>query len=187
MGDYKSRKLAGIVAESLPLLRCIGVALDPRNEDTLKEDLHTMVSFPRRVAPPAGDLLSSPLASNNMFVSKASLEGVVCLRTQKSYGRCIGLYVEHGNGTIEVLGQWDPADKIYELWEDRSGGKLDAVTFVLSDLDRVIDRLVEDIVVGRDDGITNPTFVWDDTTKVSRAVTLSPTPQELLGFTNSVF
>lgn len=174
VGDYRTHKVVGIVSETLSTLKSMGAALEPRDGEAV-EDLHHLVSFPRREAlGSTDDVFNRPHISRHIILSRASLADVVCVKSQKAYGRCVGLYIEHGNGVIEVLGQWDPADKgsICDVFEDRNGGTLDAITFVYSDLDQPSDRTVESIVVGRGEGIDIPKFVWDDHTRVSESTTL---------------
>lgn len=59
--------------------------------------------------------------------SMAKLDDICNLQVRKAGPRCLGLRIVHGDGTIEILGQWDPLDPasistIYDISEGTLAG-----------------------------------------------------------------
>lgn len=162
LGNLKTHKVVGLVVEMLPAMNCIGAALEPRDGPT--SALHHRASFPQIEMFEDGEqpALRNTDVFRTIMVTRANLANVVCLRTQTAHGRCTGLYVEHGSGVIEVLGWWDPAQPTHTVYEDRSRRRLEAVSFIFSDMDNPLERTVELIVVGRALGVKRQMFIWDD-------------------------
>lgn len=151
----------------------MGVVMEPRDEES-RQDFHEHLILPHREMPDVGRDIMDRYPGDTML-SKASLVDVVCLKTQGlvtpegRVSRRHGLCIEHRNGAIDVLGQWDAADRTEVLWEEKTGGVLEAITFVYQNFGNPLERKVQSIHAERVDRAGVHKFVWDDATKVSRS------------------
>lgn len=82
---------------------------------------------------------------STVMQSTATLDDISNLQVRKVGLRCMGLRILHGDGTIEILGQWDPADptSISTLY-DVSEGPLAGLTFQTTPVDK-LDSYMSDI------------------------------------------
>lgn len=85
---------------------------------------------------PVIDILKSAPRSAIMQ-STASLDNISNLQVRRVGPRCMGLRILHGDGNIEILGQWDPADvtsisSIYDISE----GPLAGLSFQATPIDK---------------------------------------------------
>lgn len=107
-----------------------------------------------------------------LFVTTASLANIKSLKTQRRDDRYLGLCIEHHDGSIDALGQWNPADAeaTETLWhlDDPDAAPLDALTFTFSRNLDTAKRFCTGVVVGCGDGIDRSTRTVTDFSLVSR-------------------
>jgi hypothetical protein len=98
-------------------------------------------------------------------LKKAILKDVKALTVQKiphmSKSRALGLLINYHDGTIETLGQWDPANSsISAIFDSQKNGTLKSLSFVYSDDPDPDARWVEDVVLDAPSSTTKPCFTW---------------------------
>jgi hypothetical protein len=81
---------------------------------------------------------------HRVMQSTATLDDISHLQVRRVGPRCMGLRISHGDGTIEILGQWDPADltSISTLY-DVSEGPLYGLTFQTTPTRRYFSYMIE--------------------------------------------
>jgi hypothetical protein len=69
-------------------------------------------------------------ASKARFISVASLNNIAKIHVRRRGDRCMGLWIEHSDGMVEILGQWDPSEssQISEIYR-KSQGPLQRLSF----------------------------------------------------------
>lgn len=154
--------------EPRKVVACLGAAIQPRPEPLTEIDDRVLLPLRGRLEGPQEDILDRPEIGKTAFFSKASLANTVRLKYQKHVNRVTGLYIEHRDGAIEILGQYDPGkpETITSLYDADEDGPLEAITFGLSNVRRPPERVMLSIQTGRRDRPENK-FVWDDFSKVS--------------------
>lgn len=103
------------------------------------------------------------------FLNKARFIDVQLLRLQQIGDRCIGIRIDHYDGTVEVLGQWDPADtETISLLYNSRDGPLSALLFEFSAPGSIALRYVKNIRVCSADAQACPdtSFIWTDLSSV---------------------
>jgi hypothetical protein len=83
----------------------------------------------------------------NQVLSIGNLAGVDRLEVQRNEKRCFGLRIEHIDGMVEILGQWDPSTtlEISQIYE-RTQSALKEICFCSEGL------TVTDILIGYGEG-----------------------------------
>jgi hypothetical protein len=177
LGNFRTHQPVGIIMEPRKYVACLGAAIEPREHPL--EEIHESILLPRRgpLEPRQADIFDQQEASNTGFFSKASLMDAVRLKYQKHVNRVIGLYIEHRDGSIETMGQYDPGEPetITSIYDADKDGPLQAITFGWSNVEREWERVLLSIRTGRHDRPANR-FVWDDFSKVSKHSVLTPPP-----------
>lgn len=170
MGNFRTHRLTGIVMEPRKNVVCLGAAIEPRREQL--SEIHEQILLPFRSPVVEGqqeDVLDWPNVARSAFLSRASLANTVRLRLQKHINRVTGLYIEHRDGSVEILGHYDPGkpetiESFYDAGED---GPLEAVTFGWTNATRPAERVMLGIQAGRHYDRENY-FIWDDFSQVSK-------------------
>ena len=99
--------------------------------------------------------------ATGLFVSIGTFSYVQRLQVRKVGGRCTGMCIHHSNGTIEVLGQWDPSqDSTISDIYTKDNGIIKSVNFHLSG--SIASSYVEDITIG----LVDKVLLVDGNTKV---------------------
>lgn len=128
------------------------------------------------------------------FMTKAHLLDVEVLKLQRVRGRCVGMFIGRRNGTVDILGQWDPAnvDATSTLYE-RCQGSLNTLTFAFSNKGSdARERYVEDILLqGTDLPANKPSFTWSNLEMVRTHIRRcsyfqSPLPFQLQGLSQAI-
>lgn len=72
-----------------------------------------------------------PGMNDGLYLSTASLDDISSLQVRKDSHRCLGLRVLHGNGRVEILGQWDPCDTALQstIFRSSEDGSLEGLVF----------------------------------------------------------
>lgn len=105
------------------------------------------------------------------FFTKHNLLYVRNLKVQRSGSRCMGLLIERGDGSIDVLGQWNPMrqNTTTTLYSREMNRPLQSITFIYSGNDaHVIEKHVEDIVLNESE-TTKPSFRLEELSEVFQA------------------
>ena len=85
--------------------------------------------------------------------------------------RAMGLLIDYHDGTIETLGQWDPANSsVSVIYNSQQNGPLESLSFVYSDSPDPHARWVEDVVTGAPSLTTKPCFTWHSLDLVGSAI-----------------
>jgi hypothetical protein len=104
------------------------------------------------------------------FLSLANLVDVNRLDLRRNRERCLGLRIKHSDGLVEILGQWNPVEKLQTLQiYDSAQGALKEICFCFE------ENYLSNIVVGFGDDVRVPeanktmkrVFYLNDLTKVS--------------------
>lgn len=84
-----------------------------------------------------------------VYLSKANLRDTRMLRLQRISLRCYGLEITRTDGTIDILGQWNPSlpDCITVLHEESTKNVLETIGFVCSDDPDIRRNFCKDILV----------------------------------------
>ncbi len=100
------------------------------------------------------------------FRSVASLSRIARVRVRRVGPRCVGICLHHHDGSLDVLGQWDPSDvsSIGDIYNSNAGGDLTAMTFHMSGPGK--ESFVEDISIGVHPGPNNLLVKCSDSEKV---------------------
>lgn len=171
IGDPDEHNIVGLFdhpMKSTPaMMNSVGIGCHPRDPDGGRQ-IQDHISIPQLEAEDRPPWMNK--TADKVFVSKASLANATSVKIQRRSGRCIGMYIGHGDSAAETLGQWDPSrpEDTVLLWDNSDGSTLEAVTFILSLHTMPQEIQVMNAVAGKQHTNDN-VFVWDDPTRVSFA------------------